>query len=284
MALTLVVMAAGRGSRFGGMKQLADIGPNGEALLDYAVYDAARSGFDQVVFVVSEASADAVREHVEGGCGRHVDVRYALQQTGGRKKPWGTGHAVLTACAEVDGPFGVINADDFYGPRSFELLGPELAAEEKDHLLVGFRLRDSLSPNGGVSRGVCQVDEDGFLTTITELHDVQEVDGAVRCREGVALTGDELFSANLWGFQPSFARVLDREFAAFRVEHEDDEDAEFLIGDGIGALGKYGNERVRVVPTPERFLGITYSEDVASVRGEIASFVEAGRYPSPLWS
>lgn len=283
MALTLVVMAAGRGSRFGGMKQVAEIGPSGEALIDYAVYDALRSGFERVVFVVSEESAGPVEDHVKDGARRHADVRYALQKTDGRKKPWGTGHAVLAATAEVGGAFAVINADDFYGPRSFELLGEELAAEQKDHLLIGFRLRDSLSPNGGVSRGVCQVDDGQFLTAITELHDVREVDGEVRCREGVELTGDELFSANLWGFQPSFGRVLAQEFEAFRAGHEDDEDAEFLIGDGIGVLGRYGDERVRVVPTPERFLGVTYAADVAGVRDQVTSFVDAGRYPSPLW-
>ncbi len=282
MSMALVVMAAGRGSRFGGMKQLAEIGPSGEALLDYAVYDAARSGFERAVFVVSEESAGPVEAHVKEGAGRQVEVRYALQKTDGRKKPWGTGHAVLTASAEVDGPFAVINADDFYGPRSFELLGEELAAEPKDHLLIGFRLGDSLSPNGGVSRGLCEV-EGGFLQRITELHDVQEVDGELRSREAVDLTGDELFSANLWGFQPSFAGVLAREFEAFRAAHEDDQDAEFLIGDGIGALGTYGDERVRVVPTSETFLGITYAEDVALLRDKIAALVDAGRYPSPLW-
>ncbi len=179
--MTLVVMAAGRGSRFGGLKQVAEIGPSGESLMDYSVYDAVRSGFDEVVFVVSEASAEPVEEHVKAGCGRHVDVRYALQKTDGRKKPWGTGHAVLTASADLDGEFGVINADDFYGPRSFDILGRELASEAKDHLLVGFRLRETLSPNGGVSRGLCRV-EDGFLTSIQELHDVAEVDGVVQNR------------------------------------------------------------------------------------------------------
>ena len=283
MSMTLVVMAAGRGSRFGGMKQVAGIGPSGEALLDYAVYDANRSGFDTVVFVVSEASAEAVEAHVSAGAGRHVDARYALQKTDGRPKPWGTGHAVLTASAETDGAFGVINADDFYGPRSFELLGRELAAEEKDHLLVGFRLRETLSPNGGVSRGVCKVDDGGFLTDIAELHDVAEVDGVIRSDEGVDLTGDELISTNLWGFQPSFAKVLATEFDAFLAEHEHDDKAEFLIGDGVGSLSKYGDERVRIVPTPERFLGVTYSDDVAHVRQEIAALVEAGQYPSPLW-
>lgn len=283
MAMTLVVMAAGRGSRFGGMKQVAEIGPSGEALFDYAVHDAVRAGFDDVVFVVSEGSADAVEAHVEEGCGRQVDVRYALQKADGRKKPWGTGHAVLTASADLDGPFGVINADDFYGQRSFDVLGRELAAERKDHLLVGFRLRGALSPNGGVSRGVCRA-EDGFLTSIQELHDVAEVDGEVQNREGVPLTGDELISTNLWGFQPSFSSVLAEEFDAFRSEHGDDPDAEFLIGDGISSLARYGDERVRVVPTPEPFLGVTYAEDVAEVREKIAALVDAGRYRSPLWA
>jgi NDP-sugar pyrophosphorylase family protein len=282
MAMTLVVMAAGRGSRFGGMKQVAGIGPSGESLFDYAVYDAVRAGFDDVVFVVSEASRSAVEEHVEAGCGRHVKVRYALQEAEGRKKPWGTGHALLCACAEVDGSFGVVNADDFYGPRSFELLGRELAADQSNHVLVAFRLKESLSPNGGVSRGLCEV-EDGFLTSITELHDVAEVDGSVENREGVALTGDELISANLWGFQPSFCRTLTAEFDVFVGEQGDDPDAEFLIGDAVASLPQHGDERVHVVPTPERFLGVTYVDDVAAVSEEVAALVDAGRYPSPLW-
>ena len=279
--MTLVVMAAGRGSRFGGLKQVAGIGPSGEALLDYAVYDAMRCGFDQVVFVVSEASAEAVEAHVAAGCGRHVAVRYALQKSDGRAKPWGTGHAVLTGTCELDGPFGVVNADDFYGRRSYELLGQELAADHRDHVLVAFGLRDSLSANGGVSRGVCRV-EDGFLTSIVELHDVREVDGSVQCREGVALTGDELISANLWGFRTSFCRTLTEGFDQFVADHGSDPDAEYLIGDAVASLADRG-ERVRVVPTTERFLGVTYADDVAGVTSEIAALVDAGRYPPSLW-
>ena len=280
--MTLVVMAAGRGSRFGGMKQVAEIGPSGESLFDYAVYDGVRCGFEKVVFVVSEQSMDAVEAHVERGCGRHVEVGYALQKAEGRTKPWGTGHAVLSACSEVDGSFGVVNADDFYGQESFHLLGRELADDDIHHVLVAFRLRESLSPNGGVSRGVCRV-EDGFLTEITELHDVVVADEGVRSREGVTLTGDELISTNLWGFRPSFCRALAEEFDRFLGDHGGDPDAEFLIGDAVASLGKYGDERVRVVPTTERFLGMTYAEDVAGVKEEIAGHVAAGRYPSPLW-
>lgn len=282
MAMTLVVMAAGRGSRFGGMKQVAGVGPSGEALFDYAVYDALRCGFTDVVFVVSEASRPPVEAHAQGGCGRYVEVRYALQATNGREKPWGTGHAVLTACGAVGGPFGVANADDFYGERSFEILGRELASDDRDHLLVAFRLRETLSPNGGVSRGLCGV-EDGFLTSITELHDVAAVGGTVSSREGFSLTGEELVSANLWGFRPSFCHGLSEDFDAFLAVQGGDPDAEFLIGDAVTNVANHGAERVRVVPTPERFLGITYSEDVTAVSDEIAALVTAGRYPSPLW-
>lgn len=282
MALTLVVMAAGRGSRFGGMKQVAEIGPSGEALFDYAIYDAMRCGFEDVVFVVSDASGEAVEAHVRQGCGRHVDVRYALQKTEGREKPWGTGHAVLSACGEVDGAFGVINADDFYGHESFDLLGRELAGNQDNHVLVAFRLRDSLSINGGVSRGVCRVD-DGYLASITELHDVTAVDGGVSSREGVELTGDELISANLWGFRPSFFTVLAGEFDTFLWDSGDDPDAEFLLGDAVARVGAHGGSRVKVVPTSERFLGITYAEDVAGVTADIADLIAKGAYPARLW-
>jgi hypothetical protein len=283
VTMTLVVMAAGRGSRFGGMKQVARIGPEGESLFDYAVYDAVRAGFENVVFVVSEQSMGAVREHVQAGCGRHLPVRYAMQKAETRVKPWGTGHAVLAACGGIRGPFGVINADDFYGRRSFDVLARELRSDDHDHRLVAFRLRESLSPNGGVSRGACVV-EDGFLTSITELHDVAAVDGAVRSREGVSLTGEELISTNLWGFRPSFRHVLAEEFDHFLADHGDDPDAEFLIGDAVAKLGDHGKEKVRVVATTESFLGVTYPDDVAGVSAEIAALVAAGRYPSPLWT
>ncbi len=282
MSMTLVVMAAGRGSRFGGMKQVAVVGPSGESLLDYAVYDARRAGFHDVLFVVSEASVDAVEAHVLAGCGRQVKVRYGLQSTDGRAKPWGTGHAVLTACGDLDGSFGVVNADDFYGQASFGILARELGSDGPDHVLVAYRLRESLSPNGGVSRGLCGVDG-GFLSSITELHDVEAGASGVRCRENVALTGDELISANLWGFRPTFRGVLAEEFDRFRGEHGGDPDAEFLLGDAVGRVLAHGADRVRVHPTSERFFGVTYAEDVAAVTAAIGALVDAGRYPASLW-
>jgi hypothetical protein len=265
------------------MKQVAGLGPSDESLFDFAVYDAIKSGFDDAVFVVSEESRGAVEKHVSAGIGRHVGVRYVLQAAGDRPKPWGTGQAVLCACAEVNGPFGVINADDFYGRRSYELLAAELGKPFEHHVAIGFRLRDTLSTHGGVSRGLCLV-EDGFLTGIQELHDVRVEDDHVRSEEIPELTGDESVSVNLWGFRPSFCEVLGVEFDRFRQRVGDDPKAEFLIGDAIDALPGHGRARVRVVPTPERFLGVTYQDDVDGVRNELARLVDEGVYPSPLWS
>jgi NDP-sugar pyrophosphorylase family protein len=280
--MTLVVMAAGRGSRFGGLKQVTPVGPSGEVLFDYAVYDAVRSGIQDVVLVISEASREAVKHQVDGGCGRHVDVRYVEQRAGDRAKPLGTGHALLRACSVVEDSFGVVNADDFYGRQSFELLASELAADGTDHILVGYRLQDTLSPNGGVSRGLCEVD-DGILVSISELYDVAEVDGVLQSRQGLPLTGKELISTNMWGFRPSFCAVLAEEFDRFLSARGDDPSAEFLIGDAVARLRTDGTGRVRVVPTDERFLGMTYVEDVADVSAGIRARVATGEYPTPLW-
>src|SRR5581483_8326378 len=231
-------MAAGVGSRFGGMKQLAEVGPAGESLFDFAVFDARRAGFERVVFVVSDASRPLVEAHVEAGLGRHVEAAFVVQDAGARAQP-----------------------------------GDE-------HLLVGFRLADTLTPNGGVSRGVCEVDADVLLTTITELHDVAAgAGGTIANREGMALTGDELISANLWGFRPAFCDTLRREFDVFRAGRGEDPQAEFLIGDAVNA----GDAAVRVLPTPERFIGVTFREDLDHVRGAIAALVGEGEYPPALW-
>jgi hypothetical protein len=265
------------------MKQVAEVGPSGEALFDYAVFDGVRSGFDRVVFVVSDRSRPAVEEHVTAGMARHVATAFVEQDAGGRAKPWGTGHAVLTACAEVGGaPYAVVNADDFYGRRSYQALARGLAADGDDHVLVGFRLADTLTPNGGVSRGVIEVNGD-VLTAIRELHDVAASDGGVTCREGVALTGDELISANLWGFRPSFCDALRTGFDGFRAARGDDPGAEFLIGDAVEQLRASGGPDVRVLPTPERFMGVTFREDLDDARATIAALVDAGEYPATLW-
>jgi len=190
---------------------------------------------------------------------------------------------VLCACGEAKGPYGVINADDFYRRRSFELLGEALHGDEGDHVIVAFRLRETLSSHGGVSRGLCLA-EDDVLTGIRELHNVRQENGEILNDEGVDLTGDEPVSMNLWGFRPSFCDVLASEFERFKQRvGEDDQKSEFLIGDAVDALPQHGSARVRVVHTPERFLGVTYQDDVAGVRQELARLVDEGVYPSPLW-
>ena len=285
-APTLVVLAAGVGSRYGGLKQLAEVSDAGHALMDYAVYDALRAGFERAVFVVSAGSEEAVRAHVEEGCARHVDVRYARQESGARPKPWGTGHAVLTARPFVEGPFGVVNADDYYGSRSFSILADGLSEQDERHVLVAYTLRDTLSPHGGVSRGLCLLNEQGDnLKRVVELHDVRASESGVTSAdpEWRDLTGDELISTNLWGFRPAFFDVLDGQFTAFQSEHASDEKAEFFIGSAVNTLIERGQAGVKVLRTPEQFFGMTFQEDLAGVQGQLAARIEAGDYPSHLW-
>ncbi|HEX6597592.1 MAG TPA: NTP transferase domain-containing protein [Acidimicrobiales bacterium] len=281
---SLVVLAAGVGSRFGGMKQLAQVGPGGRALMDYAVYDALRSGFGRVVFVVSERTRAAVEDHARAGCGRRAEVTFALQSHGERDKPWGTGHAVLSARPFVDGDFAVVNADDYYGRRSFGLLGEELAVAGDDHLLVGYTLRETLSAHGGVSRGLCLLDGDR-LKAVVELHQVRHVDGGFTSREPEwrHLSGDEIVSTNLWGFREPFFDVLEEEFDAFLDERGADHDAEFYIGTAVNALIEGGKAAVKVVRTPDRFFGMTFPEDRPAVERQLAERVAGGEYPADLW-
>ena len=280
----LVVLAAGVGSRYGGLKQLATVSEAGHALMDYAAFDALRAGFDRVVFIVSAGSEDDVRAHVEAGCGRRAEVHFARQESGDRAKPWGTGHAVLSAEPFIDGPFGVINADDFYGRTSFEILAQGLSEPGEHHLLVGYTLRETLSDHGGVSRGLCLLDGDQ-LRAVVELHEVEASGDGVTSADAEyrELTGDEVISTNLWGFRRSFFEVLEQEFSRFQEEHREDEKAEFYIGDAVNSLIEAGLAGVRVLRTQEQFFGMTFQEDRASVQEQLAARIAAGEYPERLW-
>lgn len=280
----LVVLAAGVGSRYGGPKQLVQVSEGGHALFDYAVFDAIRAGFERVVFVVSAETEGATRAHTDTGCARHVDVHLARQETDGRAKPWGTGHAVLTARPFVDGPFAVVNADDYYGPQSFALLGKGLAEGGDHHLLVGYTLRDTLSAFGGVSRGLCLLDGDN-LSEVVELHDVRRAGhGVVSAHPAWPnLSGDEIISTNLWGFRPAFFDVLSEEFSAFRGQHPSDDRAELYIGNAVNSLVARGQAEVKVLRTPEQFFGMTYPDDLPGVRRQLAARISAGDYPKRLW-
>lgn len=280
----LVVLAAGVGSRYGGPKQLAEVSEAGHALFDYAVFDALRAGFERVVFVVSAETERAVRAHIEAGCARHVDVQLARQETERRSKPWGTGHAVLTARPFVEGPFGVVNADDYYGPQSFALLAEGLAEGGGHHVLIGFTLRDTLSVFGGVSRGLCLLDGDD-LREVVELHDVRRAGDAVASAhpDWPELSGNEVISTNLWGFRHAFFDVVSEEFSAFREHHRSDDPAEFYIGGAVNSLVTRGQGRVKVLRTPEEFFGMTYPQDLPSVQQQLAARIAAGVYPKRLW-
>ncbi len=277
--LSLVVLAAGIGSRFGGLKQIEPVGPGREAILDYSVYDAIRAGIDRVVMIVSPGNQDAVKEHVDMGFGPHVEVAYALQEPPPGRKPWGTGQAVLTTRDVVPGPFGVVNGDDFYGRQSFQLMADDLRTDSPDHNLVAYPLRDMLSPFGGVSRGVCKLADDGTtLLSIEETHDITEAD------LGGRVTGDTPISATLWGFRPSIYDELARDFAEFSAEPANQEKAEFYIGITVARLVQDPSApNVKVLRTSDRWLGVTYREDVPAMQASLAALVASGEYPEKLW-
>ena len=300
MDLTLVVLAAGLSTRYGGLKQLELVGPSGEALMDYGIYDALRAGFNRVVLVARPELEEALREHVAGVFGDAIEIAVAYQDLDAlpegfsvpswRRKPWGTGHAVLAASAEVNEPFVAINADDFYGADAFVTLGDHLreAAGSDGHefAAAGYSIRDTLSPHGGVSRAVCEVDTDGYLVRVTEVKKIAEADGVLAGvtveGERYVLSGDETISMNFWGATPSAFPLLHEKFARFLEQHGADADAEFLLSTAVNELIEEGRARVKVIPAGGPWLGVTYQEDKPYVMNELGRLVKEGLYPEDL--
>ncbi len=295
-------MAAGIGSRFGGDKQLEPVGPGGETLLDYSVFDALRAGFARVVFVIRRDMAqrfhDAIGRRYEG----RVEVAYAFQELHdlpagfelpqGRTKPWGTGQAVLAAQPLVDAPFAVINADDFYGADSFAQLGaflahPDRASNPGVYALVAFRLQDTVSEHGSVARGVCAVDAFGMLTNITEVTGIDRREGGGFRAPGPegerTFTGDEPVSLNFWGFTPSLFAHLREHFAAFLTARRDEPGAEFFLPDAVNALMRAGQVTVRALPTRSQWFGLTYKQDKPGLEQRLREKADRGEYPPRLW-
>ena len=300
MPQTLVVLAAGMGSRYGGLKQIDPMGPSGETILDYSVFDALRAGFSKVVFIIRPDFEADFRNNVSSKFEHLVDVEYAFQTLdklpsgwsvpAGREKPWGTTHAILCAADVVKENFAVINADDFYGQESYAVLNEELSGIDSfanTFSMVGFTLRNTLSDHGSVARGVCTTSENGLLTHIDEMTNLsREGSGALYTREDgsvLNLTGDEPVSMNMWGFTPRLFDHLDRVFQEFLRESGTELKSECFIPLTVGQLITEKHVTCKVLRSNSTWFGVTYKEDKEIVQGSIAELVEKGKYPQSLW-
>ena len=300
MPQTLVVLAAGMGSRYGGLKQIDPMGPSGETILDYSVFDALRAGFSKVVFIIRPDFEADFRNNVSSKFEHLVDVEYAFQTLdklpsgwsvpAGREKPWGTTHAILCAADVVKENFAVINADDFYGQESYAVLNEELSGIDSfanTFSMVGFTLRNTLSDHGSVARGVCTTSENGLLTHIDEMTNLsREGCGALYTREDgsvLKLTGDEPVSMNMWGFTPRLFDHLDRVFQEFLRTSGTELKSECFIPLTVGQLITEKHVTCKVLRSNSTWFGVTYKEDKEIVQGSIAALVEKGKYPQSLW-
>ncbi len=301
---TLVIMAAGIGSRFGGgIKQLEPVGPGGEIIMDYSIHDALEAGFNKIVFIIRKDLEKDFKEVIGSRIERIADVEYAFQELdnlpegfekpGDRTKPWGTGQAVLSVKGLVDGPFIVINADDYYGKEGFKKIHDYMVnemdeeAEVYDLCMGGFMLVNTLSENGGVTRGVCKVGEDGYLETVTETYDIQKAGDQLKASDEqgnpVSLTIDCPVSMNMWGLPASFLDELEKGFPEFLSSlKEGDLKSEYLLPKIIDKLVEQGRAKVKVLETPDKWFGVTYKEDKQAVVDSLRSLIAQGVYPERL--
>lgn len=301
--LALVVLAAGIGSRYGGLKQMDPMGPSGEIIIDYSVYDALRAGFDKVVFVISKAIEDGFRERIGRTIEKQVDTTYVFQRVDDvpsgfvvpeqRKKPWGTAHATLTSRSAVDSPFAAINADDFYGRTAYQSVADYLRATAgragiPDYCMVGYQVGNTLTEHGTVARAECQVDAQGYLLTAIERTKIARAgQGAQYTEDGerwTAMRFDAPVSMNFWGFTPAVYEELAAEFPRFLAANQTAiEKAEFYIPNFVTDLIHTGRARVKVLPTAEKWHGVTYANDKPQVKAALQALVDAGVYPAKLW-
>jgi UTP-glucose-1-phosphate uridylyltransferase len=294
---TLLVLAAGMGSRYGGLKQIDPVGPAGETIIDYSIFDALRAGFGKLVFVIRKDIEDAFREIVGARFEKRVAVDYVFQSLeaipprftvpAGRTKPWGTTQAILLAADAIHEPFAAINADDFYGAESYRELAHHLTSGSPDYAMVGFVLRNTLSDFGSVARGVCQVSPDGYLKDIVELTKIEREGNGARNTDPAgkvtALSGDEPVSMNMWAFTPRIFDQLRLRFEQFLAHNAADTKAECYIPMTVGELVHAGEARVKVLRSRDSWFGVTYREDRPRVVEDIRTLVAAGAYPEKLW-
>lgn len=296
---SIVIMAAGMGSRFGGLKQLAPVGPSGEILMEYAVHDALASGFTRAVFILRKEMEGDFHRLIGSRLASRIEVRYAFQEADDlpsgftlppeRTKPWGTSHAILSARDTVDTPFAVFNADDFYGRRAFGLMAAcldTLPANGSEAAMAGYRIGNTLSPHGEVTRGLCRT-ENGWLAGVEEIKKIhRDANGAITCHRGTGtsrLPGTELCSMNFWGFVPALFDILAEEFPRFLAERGTEPAAEWLIPETVDSLIRRGTLGVRVLETEDSWFGVTYPDDAPAVRERIRALTDSGVYPSPLF-
>jgi UTP-glucose-1-phosphate uridylyltransferase len=293
---TLLILAAGMGSRYGGLKQIDPVGPNGETIIDYSIYDALRAGFGKLVFVIRHDFETAFKENVGARFEKRVPVEYVYQELdklppgfsvpAGRTKPWGTTHAILQAENVVSEPFAAINADDFYGREAYRVLAGHLTSGSPDYAMVGFILRNTLSEHGTVARGVSRVDGNQYLTSIVEMLKI-EPDGSGAKDTGAdgtitKLTGDEAVSMNFWGFTPAVFGQLRTHFTVFLKKSGQEQKSECYIPATVGELVAAGQAKVKVLRTNDSWFGVTYREDRPRVVESVRKLIASGVYPQKL--
>ena len=298
MKPTLLILAAGMGSRYGGLKQLDEVGQAGEAIMDYSIYDALKAGFGKIVFVIRRDFEEAFKEKIARRWEGKANMAFAFQDmdafvpkiTGqvAREKPWGTGHAILVAKNVVNEPFVAINADDYYGYEGFKKMAGFLTTDcsPNHYAMVGYVLENTLSENGTVSRGVCSMDENHLLKTVTECTGIAKTNQGIfyKGENGPqALDGQSLVSMNLWGFHPQLFELLQNEFNQFVAANTNSARAEFYISTFANQLINDGTCSFSVLPNDEKWYGVTYQEDKATVQEAFKTMTAEGKYPSPVW-
>ena len=290
--LTLLVMAAGMGSRYGGLKQLDEVGPNGETIIDYSVYDAIEAGFNKVVFIIRQDFRDLFKEKISDKYTDKINIEIVYQSLHdlpqnftcpvGREKPWGTGHAILAARSVISEPFAAINGDDFYGRESFNIIADYYSKNQSGFTMAAFQLDKTLSDFGTVSRGLCEVNKNKLVTVI-ETHDLKKVNNNISSDREINLNGKEPVSMNMWGFTPVLFDYLQTMFNEFLNENNKNLKSEFLIPTVVNDLIQQNLEDVHVLRTGAQWFGVTYKEDKSLVNQQILKLIAAGLYPEKLF-
>lgn len=300
MKPTLYVLAAGMGSRYGGLKQIDGLGPNGETIMDYSIYDAINAGFGKIVFVIRHYFDKEFREKIVSKYEQHLPVEVVYQELDNlpkgfdlapeREKPWGTNHAVMMAKDVINEPFAVINADDFYGRESYAILAEalrQMVGKENHYCMVGYRLNNTLSESGAVARGVCETDDNDYLKSVVERTHIERKDGKIQYKDAenywYELPEETPVSMNMWGFTPDYFEHSEKYFIKFLEANVGNHKAEYFIPLMVDHLIINKIADVKVLDTPSKWFGVTYADDRPSVVEKIQKLVDSGVYPTPLW-